>query len=260
MENDQMKGGNNMETQKNDTITIKKDTLWKYSTFVLLGIVILGAIFFVLPGKSPTGNVVQQAGNNLPAASARVEVDIGESPVLGETNAPVAIIEFSDAQCPYCRKWKTETYPQLKTDYIDTGKVKLVYKDFPLSFHEGAIPYAKANRCARELGGDEAFFKMRDKIVSEQNAQDGGTVQSTIPYPGDAVLKGWADELGYNIDSCFDSTKFESDIEADFSYGSGLSIRGTPAFFVGSEENGYQLISGALPYSSFKQIIDAELA
>ncbi|MEK6915444.1 MAG: thioredoxin domain-containing protein [Nanoarchaeota archaeon] len=259
MENKKLKGGFDMETQKNDTITIKKDTLWKYSTFILLGIVILGVVFFVLPGKSPTGNVVQQPGQQLPPTGGRVEVDIGNSPALGSEDAPVTIVEFSDAQCPFCRKWKTETYPQLKKDYIDTGLVKLVYKDFPLSFHEGAVPYAKASRCARDIGGDEAFFKMRDKIVDEQNAQEGGTVKSTVPYPGDSVVKGWAKELGYNIDSCLDSTKFESDIDADFAYGASIGIQGTPGFFVGSEDNDYQLISGAQPYSVFRQIIDAEL-
>ena len=77
MENKKLKGGFDMETQKNDTITIKKDTLWKYSTFILLGIVILGVVFFVLPGKSPTWNVVQQPGQQLPPTGGRVEVDIG---------------------------------------------------------------------------------------------------------------------------------------------------------------------------------------
>ena len=145
--------------------------------------------------------------------------------------------------------------PSIKKDYIDTGKVKLVYRDFPLGFHPGAIPYAEAAECAREVGkADAAYFKMHDKIFEEQNKLDGGTVKSTIEYPGAETLKKWAKDIGYDISNCLDSGKYKNEVQKDSADGQSSGIQGTPGFFV----NGISL-SGAQPYSAFKQVIDAEL-
>ncbi len=184
----------------------------------------------------------------------RVEVETEGAPVLGDVNARVTIVEFSDYQCPFCRKFYDETYELLKTNYIDTGKAKLVFMDFPLSFHEGAVGYARAARCVRDLGGDEAYFEMHDKIFEEQIVLDGGTVKSTIPYVGDEAVKSWAKQLGYDISECFDSGKYTEEVNADLLYGQGLGVSGTPGFFV----NGI-LLEGAQPYSVFSQIIESEL-
>ncbi|MEK6855184.1 MAG: thioredoxin domain-containing protein [Nanoarchaeota archaeon] len=189
----------------------------------------------------------------------KVDVSVDDDPVLGDKNAPITIIEFSDYQCPFCRKFWTETFSMLKKDYIETNKVKLVFRDFPLSFHPMAIPSAEAANCVREKGGDSAYYKMHDKMFKEQNELDGGDpvkgpVKSTVQYTNDD-LKKWAKEIGYNIDSCLDSGKFKEEIQKDFNEGSAAGIQGTPGFFV----NGIKL-DGALPYEQFKQIIDAELA
>jgi protein-disulfide isomerase len=248
------------EKQTSETITIRKDSLWKYSTFILLGVLLIGA-FFVLSGKTTgTGNVVANnpspSVGNLPAPTPQaVEVSADDDAVMGNKNAKVTIIEFSDYQCPFCRKFWQDTLPQIKQDYIDTGKVNFVYRDFPLSFHEGAIPYAEAANCAREEGGDEAYFKMHDKIFEEQNKLDGGSVSSTVQYPGAETLKRWAQSLGYDISSCLDSGKAKAEIQKDFADGGNAGVQGTPGFFI----NG-KLLSGAQPYQAFKQVIDAELA
>ncbi len=244
-----------MTDETNSTITIKKDALWKYATFTLIGVVVLMLAFFVLPGRSTTGNVV--ANNPSPTAAPQpsaVQVSEDDDPILGDKNAPVTIIEFSDYQCPFCRKFWQETLPSIEKDYITDGKVKLVYRDFPLGFHEGAIPYAEAANCARDEGGDEAYFKMHDKIFEEQNVLDGGSVSSTVSYVGVDALKKWAKDIGYNIDSCLDSGKHASEIQKDLSDGSASGVQGTPGFFI----NGKPL-SGAQPYSVFKQLIDSEL-
>lgn len=192
--------------------------------------------------------------------SAPVTVETGTSPSIGMKNAPVTIVEFSDYQCPFCRKFWSETYHQLKTEYIDTGKVRLVFKDFPLDFHEGAKPYAEAAHCAFDAQGDAGYFRMHDKIFEEQNKLEGGDaktgpVRSTVPFVGKETLKKWARELGFTIDTCLDSGKYAQTVEDDLAYGKQMGISGTPGFFV----NG-QLIEGAQPYSAFKQLIDAELA
>ncbi|MEK6896801.1 MAG: DsbA family protein [Nanoarchaeota archaeon] len=246
------------EKQPSETITIRKDSLWKYSAFILLGILVIGA-FFVLSGKTTgTGNIVADnpSAGNLPAPSPQaVQVNADDDAVMGDKNAPVTIIEFSDYQCPFCRKFWQETLPQIKQNYVDTGKVKFVYRDFPLNFHEGAIPYAEAANCARENGGDEAYFKMHDKIFEEQNVLDGGSVSSTVQYPGAETLKQWARDLGYDISSCLDSGKYQNEIQKDFADGGNAGVQGTPGFFI----NGKPL-SGAQPYFAFKQFIEAELS
>ena len=245
------------------TLIIKKDTLWKYSTFLLLALLIVGGfVFFFGEKNNPTiGNVV---ANNpqptVPSQPSQVTASVDDDPILGNKNAPVTIIEFSDYQCPFCRKFWTETFNQIKKDYIDTGKVKFVYRDFPLSsIHPAAEPAAEAANCVREKGGDEAYYKMHDKIFQEGNKLDGGDpitgpVRGTVQF-GATELKKWAKDLGYNIDSCLDSGKYASEVQKDLADGQAAGGQGTPYFVI----NGKPL-SGAQPFAAFKQVIDAELA
>ena len=239
------------------TITLKKSDLWRYSTFVLIAVVIIGG-FLLLKGDSSGNNIVP---TQQPSKTGSVKASVDDDPVVGNKNAPVTMIEFSDYQCPFCRKFWSETLPSIKSEYIDTGKVKFVYRDFPLtSIHPSAEPAAEAAECARDLyGGDEAYFKMHDKIFSEQNILDGGDpitgpVRGTAQFSAD-YLKQWAKDLGYNIDSCLDSGKFRSEVQKDLSDATAAGGQGTPYFVI----NGKPL-SGAQPFSAFKQIIDAELA
>ncbi|MBI5804161.1 DsbA family protein [Candidatus Pacearchaeota archaeon] len=239
------------------TITIKKDSLWKYSTFILGALLIVGAfVFFSGDRGSPTGNVVNTGTQQLPSQPSRSQISEDDDPVLGDKNAPVTIIEFSDYQCPFCRQFWTDTLPTLKEEYIDTGKVKLVYRDFPLSsIHPAATPAAEAANCAREIGGDVAYYKYHDKIFEEQNILDSGSPQGPVTKTvqfGEVQLEQWASELGYNIEECLGSGKYVDEIQNDFADGGSL---GTPTFFI----NGNQL-RGAQPFSAFKQVIDAELA
>jgi protein-disulfide isomerase len=246
------------EESNESTITIRKDALWKYSTFMLLAIVIIGGFIYFGKDSPTTGDVANNPGQPLPPAQAEVTVD--NDAVLGSSSAPVTIIEFSDYQCPFCRKFWTETLPSIKREYIDAGKVKLVFRDFPLSsIHPAAEAAAMAAECVREVGkGDAAYYKYHDKIFQEGNILDSGSpsgpVTKTAQF-GPTELKKWAKDLGYNIDSCLDSQKYKSEIQKDLSDGASSGVQGTPAFFV----NG-QLLSGAQPFSAFKQAIDAALA
>jgi protein-disulfide isomerase len=245
------------ENKKNDSITIKKDDLWKYSTVILAIIVVIGLIsMFNGNGSSNTGT---DPGNQLPTQPSAVEASVDDDAVLGDPNAPVTIIEFSDYQCPFCRKFWIETHPLLKEAYIDTGKAKLVFRDFPLtSIHPMAGPSGEAAECVRDVANsDEAYYEMHDKIFEEQNIIDSGNpngpVTGTASYTN-ADLKAWAQELGYDISSCLDSGKFASEVQKDTADAQAAGGRGTPYFVI----NG-QPLSGAQPFSAFRQVIESQL-
>ena len=172
-----------------------------------------------------------------------LEVNTDGDPVEGSKNAPVTIVEFSDFQCPYCGRFAIETLSQIKTNYIDTGKVKVVYKDFPLSFHENAQKAAEAAQCAFD---QDKFWEFHDKIF--QNQQDLSVIS----------LKRFASELELNTEKfngCLDSGKMAARVQKDVQEGASVGISGTPAFLV----NGIG-VTGAQPFEVFKQIIDSELS
>ena len=175
-----------------------------------------------------------------------VEVEAGDSPAMGKADAPLTIIEFSDYQCPFCGKFYDQTLPQIEEKYIKTGKVKLVYKDFPLiSIHSEAQKAAEAARCVREQKGDEGYFKMHNKLFENQQSL------SVENY------KKWARTLGVvgsKFDKCLDDGTFADDVEDELAYGESLGVTGTPAFFIDGK-----LISGAQPFDVFEQAIDAVL-
>ncbi|PIZ82716.1 hypothetical protein COX97_03340 [Candidatus Pacearchaeota archaeon CG_4_10_14_0_2_um_filter_05_32_18] len=145
------------ENSNSSAITIRKDSLWKYSTFILLALVIIGGFVAFRDGSgTATGNVIAPTAPSQPTAPiqpSQVKVNIGDSPVLGDPDAPVTVVEFSDFQCPFCGRFYSDALASIKTQYIDTGKVKLVFKDFPLtSIHPMAQPAAEAARCVRKQG------------------------------------------------------------------------------------------------------------
>ena len=171
------------------------------------------------------------------------EVSVDDDDVKGDANAPVTIIEFSDFECPFCGRYIEQTYPEIVENYIETGQVKYVFRDFPLSFHQNAQKAAEAAECAGEQG---MYWEMHDVLFANQETLD---VDS---------LKGYAEELDLDteeFDECLDSGEMYDEVQADMADGSRYGVQGTPAFFV----NG-QLLSGAQPYSAFEAAIEAALA
>ncbi len=242
------------KSEDSEVITIKKESLWKYSTFILGAALVLTVYFgFFNEGTqpSPTGRVVDtgnQPNPTPPSEPSQVRASIDDDAVLGDENAPVTIIEFSDYQCPFCERFWSQTLPQIKSQYIDTGKVKLVYRDFPLeSIHPMAAPAALAAECVGEQG-DEAYFKMHDKIFGNQQALSPDN------------LKQWAKDLGYDIDNCFDSGQFRSEVQKDLQDATSSGGRGTPYFVIMGKDGQGTPISGAQPFGAFQQAIDAASA
>lgn len=247
---------------EHETITIKKSTMRNMTiALVVLLVVVSFAGGYMLggAGKGATGAatggtvVQQQAALQQPsqpsAPAGRVQVSTDDDPAQGDANAEVTVIEFSDFQCPFCGRFFEQTKSQLDNEYVKTGKVRFVYRDFPLdSIHPQARPVANAAECADEQG---KFWEYHDKIFNNQASLS------------DASYKSWAAELGLNtaqFNSCLDSKKYDSEIDKDFQDGSNAGVSGTPTFYIGSSQKGYVQLVGAQPYSVIKAAIDQELA
>jgi len=176
------------------------------------------------------------------------KIPVGDSPVLGPENAPVTIVEFSDFQCPFCKKG----YKRMKTareEYPD--KIRIVFKQFPLGMHEHAKPAARAALAAREQG-DEYFWEMHDRLFENQGEWKNGGVQK--------VTAKWAEEI-----DGLDAEKFKKDLEnnadtydetisTEMSNGKDLGVQGTPHFFINGKG-----MSGAQPFEKIKSVIESEL-
>lgn len=179
-----------------------------------------------------------------PAPNTPVEVPIGDAPSVGDADAPVTIVEYTDYQCPYCGRHFEQTYPQIMENLVETGQVRYVFKDFPLTnIHFQATDAAEAARCARD---QEAFLEMHDMLFSRQDEWAGQENATEF-------FVDFAEELGLDRDSfseCLNSNRYEEAVLAEMQEGVELGVTGTPGFFI----NGY-LVSGAQPYQLFEQAV-----
>ena len=169
----------------------------------------------------------------------RFPVSVDDDPYQGNADAPVVIVQFAEFQCPYCGKAREATDQVLK-HY--EGKVKFVFRDFPLGFHDRAIPAAVAANCAGKQG---KYWQVHDALMTNQRALE------------EADLERVARDAGVNItewSTCRKDPSMEDEIKKDMADGAAIGVTGTPAFFI----NGVG-ISGAQPYERFKAIIDREL-
>jgi len=199
------------------------------------------------------GKAQEAAAAEAIKAAEPLDVPLGDAPALGSPDAPVTIVEYSDYQCPFCLRHAQSTLPLLQ-EYIDAGVVRYVFKDFPInSIHPQAQKAHEAARCARELGGDEAYWTMHDLLFEYQQTW------ATPPLPDHVdALKDLAAEAGLpqaEFDECLDSGRYEGAVLAELAEGTELGVRGTPAFFL----NGRPL-SGAQPITVFRAVIEQLLA
>lgn len=176
--------------------------------------------------------------------SGPVDVPTDNSYSIGDSDAPVTIIEYTDYQCPFCSRHFEETLPQIIENFVETGQVRYVFKDFPLTnIHPQATKAAEAARCA---GEQEAYHAMHDSLFARQSEWGGRTDAAEL-------FVGYAEDLDLDAESfaeCLESGRMEDAVMADLREGVDLGVRGTPTFFI----NGYYL-SGAQPYSVFEQAI-----
>ncbi len=185
-----------------------------------------------------------------PEPEREVVVAFDDDPVKGDSNAPVTIIEFSDYQCPFCRRFHNEVLPSIEKKYISTGKVRYIFRDFPLGFHKQAIPAAVAANCAGEQG---KYWEMNDFLFKNPSKLD---VESTLAA---------AKELGLDyakFEECMTKNreKHEEEIKKDLEDGKRYGVKGTPSFFIGNTGSGTEMkaiyLRGLRPFSSLKPYIE----
>lgn len=173
----------------------------------------------------------------------RVSVSLEGDPSMGNSNAKVTIVEFGDFECPFCKRFSDETLPLLREEYIYTGKVRHVFKDFPMVFHPKAQLAAEAAECAHEQG---AFWEFHDSLYENQNRL------------GNSLYLEISRNIGLDVQrftECFTSREYQWEVVGDYNEGLDAGITGTPGFLI----NG-QLLIGAHPFLNFKQLIEAELS
>jgi protein-disulfide isomerase len=162
---------------------------------------------------------------------------------VGKENAPLVLIEYTDYQCPFCQRYHNDSFAQIKTNFIDTGKIRYISRDFPLPFHENARRGATAARCAAEQG---KFWELRHTMIVNANQLQADK------------LGGYAQAASMDVpkfQACVDSDKYRAAIDKDIAEGTAVGVSGTPSFVLGRVENG-QLqgvrMVGAMPYAQFE--------
>ncbi len=239
-----------MEEQKEASVTLKKSTLWMISTFVFAGLFVISLFTggFGLGDNDATGNVIAPTGN-VPTAPTPTKINVkidSDDPVLGDSDAPITIVEFSDFQCPFCARAFSDAVTQLKNNEIKDGKVKLIYKDFPLtSIHPFAQKAAEAAQCAFDQG---KFWEYHDILFTNQNALDTTSLKK---YASDLDL----DTDGFN--TCLDSGEKTKEVSDDLTQATASGGRGTPYFVIMNENGDTIPVSGAQPYANFQAAISA---
>lgn len=202
----------------------------------------------------------------------KIEVTTSNAATIGSSDALVTIVEFSDFQCPYCARAAVgpqAALPQIEEKYIKTGKAKLIFRNFPLPFHENAQKAAEAGQCAAEQG---KFWEMHEKLFANQNAL---AIENLKKYASELKL----DTAKFN--SCLDIGKYAQAVQNDLADGTSYGVGGTPSFFIAKGNilvdpefiqtkaqaneyiikvpDGATMIIGAQPFSEFEKVIEEEL-
>ena len=212
--------------------------------YVILIAIFLGGAgvlgYLATRGKPPTVTTVDA---NLPPLQA-------EGYLEGSPDAPVVLVEFGDFECPQCGKFATVTEPDVRKYLIDSGKVSLRYFDYPLAMHPNTWEASHTAACANEQG---RFWPMHDMLYNGQlewNGQATGNPKS--------IFKGYAQQLGLDVakwESCYDTRKFQRQLDAGKAEGDRRRVNGTPTFYIGN-----RMLTGNATYDELRREVDAAMA
>lgn len=232
--------------------TVKQNNLAIPLAIVIAGALIAGALYFGMAGAK-TGTVAQPGAEQLTGDLEEMKPVAGDDHIRGNQNADVVIVEYSDFECPFCKRFH-ETMKQVRAEYGD--KVAWVYRHFPLDqLHPvKARKEAVAAECANELGGNEAFWKYADRffeLTPSNNQTDTGTILPQI-----------AKEIGLDeskFAACLESGTYDQHIEEDVRNATATGGNGTPWSVVVTKGGKKYPLSGAQPYEAVQQLIDLAL-
>ena len=263
-------GDNSEKDSKEEKIPIKKQSFNKMIIVVIIAVGVsaffAGSYFSMQDSDYVTQKDLKDAmaklelrvmQNQLPSQEPRqpVKISSGDDPVRGSSDAPITIIEFSDFQCPFCARFHAETLPLLLENYIDTGKVKFIYRDYPIQgSHPNAVPAAVAAECADEQG---KYWEFHDKLFESQSQWNRIETIDAV-----SVFSQYASEMELNMeqfDTCLTTGKYIDEVREDLNDGQSYGVSGTPGFFIGNDELGFVELKGAQPFENFQKIIDAQL-
>jgi len=212
---------------------------------VIIGIIVVVIITGIVASVSSTPS--ESINLDMNRQIGTVNTSLG-SPVLGSSDAPITIIEFGDYQCPSCKKWFLNTKPDIVTNYIETGKAKLVFVDIAFLGKDSA-PASMASYCAEEQG---RYWDYHGFLYSNQLSIDNGWANSDN-------LKEYANNIGLNMDmfvSCLDSEKYQKRVQFNTVESKRNGVTGTPTFFIIGPDGNQEKLVGPQPFSVFKQIMD----
>ena len=199
---------------------------------------------------SAAGGDAAPAGGQSGPPMVRLALEPGE-PALGRAGAPLTMVEFTDYQCPYCRRFQAEVWPTLKREYIDTGKLRYIARDLPLAFHASAAPAAEAAHCAGEQG---KFWDMHAALLGGAADLAAGGIDKRAGALGLGMTR---------FDECVARGKYAAVIAAHVAEADAAGIDGTPGFIVGRAAPGELTgvrVEGALPYAEFDALLRELLA
>lgn len=245
--------------QVRDVLVTKKENKISTPAAILVGAIIIGLaiIFAVSPrGAAPTA---QQGNQQQPAAQQTGDLEqmkpvTSKDHIRGNPNAPVKIVEYSDTECPFCKRFHS-TMKEMMDTYGKDGKVAWVYRHFPLdSLHPKARSEAVALECANDVGGNDKFWEYTDRlyeITPANNGLDAAELPKIAAYVGLDVNK---------FNTCLTSGKFDQHIEDDVQDAVATGGQGTPWNIVVSAKGKKYTISGAYPYEEVKKVVEQALA
>ncbi len=238
----------------------KKDRFLPISILVA-AIVIGGAVVFASLYKGgsvaaaiPNGAAAPTAQPQPSVSAAQVMQLTSRDSILGSATAPVTLIEYGDYQCPFCGRFFSQTEPQIISDYVDTGKVKMVFRNFAFLGAESTAA-AQAAECATE---QNQTWKYSDALYAGKVADDAKGGSEDDGFFNRALFLKLAAQVGLNVPqftSCIDGNKYASLVAQEKTDASAAGVNSTPTVFI----NGTQVL-GAQPYAAFKSVIDAALA
>lgn len=168
--------------------------------------------------------------------------------IEGSDSARVWVVEISDFQCPFCKEWHDETYAAVKRDYVDTGKIRFAYINFPLPGHRNAWPAAEAAMCVAAQG---KFWPMHDALFATQKSWE--TLSDPSSYLDSLAVSIGVNSIAYH--GCVSKHEMRALIQADIDRATSSGVNSTPSFNIGGE-----MIAGAQPTEVFRQAIDSALA